>query len=106
MIYPENTGCVTPSNNVSIRLRNDGYEVIPAGIGLTCIVNGDTLTGITAGPNLTDRTIDYTFSSPISIKFVQRGDKVELLGPLSRTQRRTTGFNFTLVKSKEVQYQP
>jgi len=43
VVYPENIGCVTPTTNVSIRLRNDGYEDIiknagPVIWGLSAVV--------------------------------------------------------------------
>ncbi|HRC79596.1 MAG TPA: hypothetical protein PLK25_07805, partial [Bacteroidales bacterium] len=106
VIYPENMGCVTPTTNVSIRLRNDGYEDIPAGVNITCIVNGTTLTGITTEPILADSTLDYTFTTPININFVEGEAILNFKVYHSAPQYSLTVFNDTLLKSIKVFYQP
>lgn len=106
VIYPENISCVTPTTNVSIRLRNDGYEDIPAGVDLTCIVNGTTLTGTTTEPILADSTLDYTFTTPININFVEGEATLDFRVYHSAPQYSLTVFNDTLLKSIRVLYQP
>jgi len=105
VIYPENIGCVTPITNISIRLRNDGYEDIPAGVDLTCIVNGTTLTGTTTEPILADSTIDYTFTTPINVNFVEGEATLDFKVYHSAPQYSLTVFNDTLLKSIRVLYQ-
>ncbi len=87
-------------------MRNDGYEDIPAGVNLVCIVNGTTLTGITTEPILADSTIDYTFTTPININFVEGEAILNFKVYHSAPQYSLTVFNDTLLKSIRVLYQP
>jgi hypothetical protein len=106
VIFPENMSCVTPNTNISIRLRNDGYEDIPAGVNLSCIVNGTTLTGTTTEPIFADGTINYTFTTPYNINFVEGQAILDFKVYHSAPQYSLTVFNDTLLKSITVYYQP
>ena len=100
ILYPED--CAFSSTNVSVRLRNDGYQAIPAGINLTCIVNGITLSGTTTDPILPDSSLDYTFTTPININFINNQATLSIKVFHNAPQYSLTVFNDTLVTTKNI----
>jgi len=71
LIAPAAGECIETNTNVTVRLKNYGTDTIPAGIDMTCILNGtSTITGTTTQEILPSSTIDFTFSTTIAIPFV------------------------------------
>jgi hypothetical protein len=71
LIAPAAGECIETNTNVTVRLKNYGTDTIPAGIDMTCILNGtSTITGTTTQEILPSSTIDFTFPTTIAIPFV------------------------------------
>ena len=100
ILYPKD--CAFPNTNISIRLRNDGDQSIPAGINLTCIVNGTTISGTTTDPILAHSSLDYTFTTPININFINNQATLNIKVYHNAPQYSLTVFNDTLEINKNV----
>jgi len=100
ILYPKD--CAFPNTNISIRLRNDGDQSIPAGINLTCIVNGTTISGTTTDPIFAHSSLDYTFTTPININFINNQATLNIKVYHNAPQYSLTVFNDTLEINKNV----
>ncbi|MDI3479171.1 MAG: hypothetical protein PWQ14_317, partial [Rikenellaceae bacterium] len=79
LIAPAAGECIETNTNVTVRLKNYGTDAIPAGVDLTCVLNGtDTINGTTTEQILPNSTIDFTFPAFLTIPFIGGHASVEL----------------------------
>ena len=73
LLYPINNECTDEHINVSIRLHNYGYDTIPAGASLTCVMNTtDTITDIATEMILPGSDYTFTFTPQLTIPFPEQ----------------------------------
>jgi len=79
ILVPLNDNCYDNNVNISVRLTNNGTMQIPAGVSLSCVYNGsNTINATTTEPILPNSYLDFTFSTPIFVNYINKKLKLNL----------------------------
>ncbi|MFY9582556.1 MAG: hypothetical protein WAQ91_07240, partial [Bacteroidales bacterium] len=107
LVYPIHGACTEENVNIKVRLHNYGYDTIPAGASITCVMDGtDTITDITSDEILPHSDYIITFTSPLTIPFVGGQATIDLeIYPTDLTYSTLT-YNDTISKTLNLQLQP
>jgi len=107
LLYPINQECTDEHVNISMRLHNYGYDTIPAGASLTCVMNGtNTITDITTEMMLPGSDYIFTFTPQLTIPFVGGQATIDLdIYPTDQTYTTLT-YNDTISRILDLKLQP